>query len=96
VNRRIVVDSDVAQAAGLTERPRSSRSRVFLQTMRDVEDHVVVTPEIRAEWERHWSRFFRTWLRSMHGRKQVAQVKAPRDETMRDRLGELGLGAVSF
>lgn len=64
---------------------------MFLQTMRDVEDQVVVTPEIRAEWEQHWSRFFRTWLRSMYGRKQVATLEAPPDKAMRQRLGGLGL-----
>jgi hypothetical protein len=60
--------------------------------MREVEDQVVLTDELYAEWQLHWSRFFRIWLRSMWARKQVIRIDADRDTTMRARLRELGLG----
>jgi hypothetical protein len=94
--RSVVVDSDVLQSAGAfgkaTERPGLCRD--FLSTFLNRTDLCVVkTAAIATEWRNHWSRFSRTWYRSMEARKRVSRPQIhPRMTRIRD---ELEAGAVT-
>lgn len=73
-SKRLVIDASVARAAGETEHPVSSSCRRFLQDVRDICHRAVVTPTIDEEWERHQSRFFRKWCRSMTAKKKLEKI----------------------
>jgi hypothetical protein len=89
---RLVIDTDIAQAAGTSEALRSSRSREFLETTLLVCHRVVITPAIRVEWEEHQSRFFRGWLRTMTAKRKVEHLRAPEDQELRRRIEDAGFG----
>jgi hypothetical protein len=61
----IVVDASIARSAGETEHPVSSMCREFLETMRNCHHVFAANRELLDEWERHRSRFSRSWLVSM-------------------------------
>ena len=78
VTRGIVIDADVARAAG--DSPDGSgvakACRDFLQAVLEICHHAVWTPEIAAEWKRHASRFSRKWRVQMAGRRKLDEVEA--------------------
>lgn len=53
-SKRLVIDTDVAQASGSEEatHPRAKHCCDFLQKMLSLSRSVVMTPEIRDEWNR--------------------------------------------
>ena len=83
-----MIDTDIASAA--TERDtgdaRSIDCREFLRVMRETIHRVVSTEAIRAEWDKHQSKFTKTWLVSMHARKQVCWIDAPDDDRLRYKV----------
>lgn len=79
VGYAIVVDASVARAAGgpAADDPISILCRDALMAMRDVAHRVVMSQPIRAEWNRHRSRFAFTWLTEMQSRRRVLQLNDP-------------------
>lgn len=67
----IVVDADVARAAGVSEHPVSRNSRDLLQTLLARNYKVGFCPVLLAEWKKHRSLFAKQWLGSMIARKRV-------------------------
>lgn len=47
---------------------------------------MILTPEIREEWNRHQSQFARTWRVSMMARKKVVLTTTPRDAALRAQV----------
>ncbi|WP_319244385.1 hypothetical protein [uncultured Propionivibrio sp.] len=70
----IVVDADVARAAGVTEHPVSKNSRVLLQTLLAMDYKVGFCPVLFGEWKKHRSLFAKRWLGSMVARKKVVRL----------------------
>jgi hypothetical protein len=72
-SKRLVIDASVARSSGGEEAtyPTSVYCRDFLQAVLDISHRVVMTPEIREEWNRHQSSFARTWLRTMVAKKKI-------------------------
>ena len=87
-SKRLVIDTDVAQASGSEEatHPRAKHCRDFLQEVLSLGHSVVMTPEISNEWKRHRSSFARRWRVSMDARKKVYRVDAPANEELRDKI----------
>ena len=87
-SKRLVIDTDVAQASGSEEaiHPRAKHCRDFLQEVLSLGHSVVMTPEISNEWKRHRSGFARRWRVSMDARKKVYRVNAPANEELRDEI----------
>ncbi|MBD2325268.1 hypothetical protein [Alkalinema sp. FACHB-956] len=77
-SKRLVVDASIARSCGdaTATYPTSVRCRDFLLVLRDCKHKVVMTQEIRAEWDKHQSRFARQWLRGMISRKQFIALPA--------------------
>jgi len=50
---------------------------------------LVLTPEIREEWNRHQSGFARKWRVAMAARKKVRVVATPQDAELRARIGRV-------
>lgn len=85
---RLVIDTDVAQAAGNKNsvHPTGQRCRDFLMAVRDNHLLFVMTPEIKKEWNKHQSNFARKWRRSMISRKQFCNINPASYQTLLDRL----------
>ena len=58
--------------------PRPSNCCEFLQAVLDVCHRMVLTAPIREEWNKHQSRFARTWRVSMMARKKIEVVRGCR------------------
>ncbi|MGA9382780.1 MAG: hypothetical protein WBV73_28800 [Phormidium sp.] len=67
VSKLLVIDASVARAAGgeSAKSPTSKYCRDFLLAVLDISHRVVMTPDIRKEWDKHQSSFARTWLRTI-------------------------------
>ena len=91
-SKRLVIDTDVAQAAGseTATHPRAKHCRDFLQTVLSLGHSVVMTQEISNEWKRHRSGFARRWRVSMDARKKVYRVNAPANEELHDKIKQTG------
>jgi hypothetical protein len=94
-SKRFVIDTDVARSAG-GERaisPSSKNCRDFLKVIRNMSHYVVMTPEIRKEWNtrradgnKYKSRFTTTWLYSMYAKKLVYELSISEDKTLRKKI----------
>jgi hypothetical protein len=75
----IVVDASVARSCGDSTaiHPLPIQCRDFLLVMQEHRHSVVMTKEIRAEWDKHQSRFALTWLRQMVAKKQFKPIPLP-------------------
>ena len=68
--RILVVDACVLRSAGETVHPVSSTCRVCLEKIRTICHKVIVTNDLKEEWNKHKSRFSSLWLVSMAARKK--------------------------
>lgn len=75
-SKALVIDASVARSAGPphSSHPTSSHCRNFLQNVLTICHHIVMTPEIRQEWDKHQSRFARGWLRSMIAKRKLSSL----------------------
>lgn len=87
--KRLVVNASVARAAG-GERATASVSiscTEFLETFRDESSHhIVMTPGLSAEWDRHQSVFAARWLKSMIARKRFVYIRPPQNTVLSDEI----------
>ncbi len=90
-SRRLVIDASVARRAGApgSRYPAAVQCRKFLTTVRDFGHRIVMSPEIRAEWDEHQQLFARRWRFSMLARKRLQVVPMDPDWALRDRLDEV-------
>src|SRR6059058_625173 len=89
-SKRLVIDASIARAAGGTNAtfPTSKHCRDLLLAVREICHHVVMTAEIREEWNRHQSVFARRWRVSMEARRKVSHENAVApDATLRGKIG---------
>jgi len=72
-SKLLVVDASVMRVAGGIEAqdPVPARSRDALRAILTICHRVCLSPELRAEWKRHQSRFARGWLTRMYARRKV-------------------------
>ncbi len=84
--RSITIDASIARASGHTDHPTSQRCRDCLDTIRDHGHRMVMTDQLREEWDRHQSAFALRWRASMQSRGRVIAIKAALDDDLRDRI----------
>jgi hypothetical protein len=75
MSRRIVVDASVAASAGEHVHPSSQRCREFMLDMLTICHKVVMSKDIKTEWEMHASNFSIKWLAAMRGKGKVVHVQ---------------------
>jgi hypothetical protein len=80
----IVIDANIAQAAGSKQTGDSKACRDFLDEVRKVCHRMVMTPAITQEWDKHQSSFALRWRTSMQSKKKLVFFKSdPRNEELR-------------
>ncbi len=77
VSVRLVIDASIAGSATAKDVPVSRNCREFLLAILEICHRIVMTPELRAEWKAHQTKFVRTWLRQMRGRKKIIPCDEP-------------------
>ncbi|MDQ2808387.1 MAG: hypothetical protein M3Z04_15950 [Chloroflexota bacterium] len=92
--QRLVVDASIARAAGglAATSELSKQCRDFLQAMLQSPHLLVLTPAIRAEWNRHQSEFAYDWRNKMVSAKKVLLIQDDPDlpAEMADRITATG------
>jgi predicted nucleic acid-binding protein len=73
----VVIDADVARAAGLSENPVSASARKLLMGIKDSSINVAFCPVLMAEWKKHKSGFSAKWLASMIAKKKFHLTTPP-------------------
>ncbi len=73
-SRLLVVDASILRAAGGEQatHPTPMRARDTLKAILDICHRVCETTELRAERQRHQSRYARLWFTQMLGKKKIA------------------------
>ncbi|MEP0858722.1 hypothetical protein [Trichocoleus sp. DQ-U1] len=79
VSKRLVIDASVARSSGREEAtcPTSVNCRDFLLAVLNICHKVVMTPDIRNEWDKHQSGFARKWRAQMVARKKFEYLDIP-------------------
>ncbi len=87
--RVMVVDANVAMAAGTGHRPPAPECLRTLTTILSVCHRVAFTPQLWDEWKRRASRQAKGWQRQMVGRKKVVAASSPTEAPAMRSDGEL-------
>lgn len=84
----LVIDADVARAAGGKEakHPTSKNCRDFLDSVRVICHHVVMTKDINREWAKHQSKFSESWRSSMVARRKLHSINVNTDDALREKI----------
>jgi hypothetical protein len=84
VSKRLVIDASVARAAGGEDAtyPISVYCRDFLEAVLNICHRVVMTPDIRDEWNKHQSKSARIWLRRMVAKKKLCPCDIAVDDDL--------------
>jgi hypothetical protein len=82
-SRQLVIDANVASAAGDKGTGDSKACRDFLEEVRKVCHRMVMTAAIRDEWNRHQSPFATRWRVSMQSKKKILFPEVGSHETLR-------------
>ncbi len=87
-SKRLIIDADVAQAAGGKDAvyPKPKHCRDFLEAVRVICHRVVMTDEIKKEWNDHQSNFTRTWLYKMFGARKVVFIDDAANPDLRRKI----------
>lgn len=90
--RRLVIDASVGGAAGgkTATAPTSTNCRDFLLAVRRGRYRVVMTAQLRREWDEHKSVFARTWLTAMVTRGDVIFLDIPASNKLRREIEQAG------
>ncbi|MBI4567042.1 MAG: hypothetical protein HY719_01445 [Planctomycetes bacterium] len=70
----IVVDASVARGAGRTEAPLGKQCRRTLKEICNVCHRILMTPEIKEQWNREASDFARKWKTRMQSLNKIVRV----------------------
>jgi hypothetical protein len=84
----LVIDACVARASGKENAtyPTSKNCRDFLLAVLDNGHRLVMTPEIRNEWNTHESSFARSWRKTMVAKKKMTYICVGQDEQIRGKI----------
>jgi hypothetical protein len=88
VSKRLVIDASVARSAGGEDAtyPESVYCRDFLQAVLDICHRVAMTPDIKKEWDKHQSKFAKSWRLAMVAKKKLVFIEVPIDEQLRQKI----------
>ncbi len=91
LNKALIVDASIAGAAGQEEAsyPTSKNCRDLLSAVLDSLHKIVMTPEIRQEWDDHQQSFATRWLVAMERKAKIELHTSLRDEGLRDKMTNL-------
>jgi hypothetical protein len=84
----LVIDADVARAAGKTQHPVSSACRDVLDNVLEICHKVALSPILRDEWTKHQSKYATTWLKTMIAKRKVQFKQISEDQRLREKVAQ--------
>lgn len=86
-----MIDASVARAAGdkKAKHPTSKACRDFLNAVLEICHRIVMTSELREEWDKHQSSFARKWRKTMLAKKKLKKKDIPRNKELWDVFAKL-------
>jgi hypothetical protein len=90
-SKRLVIDASVAHSAGDegATYPTSVHCRDFLLAVLDICHTLVMTPDIKEEWNRHQSKFARKWRSKMVAKGKFEFLDIPVNEELWNKIDEI-------
>jgi hypothetical protein len=84
-SKRLVIDTSIARSAGGENavHPQAKDCRDFLLAVLSICHKIVVNPEMKEEWNKHESKFFRIWRVQMVAKRNFIYVNKE-DKTFLD------------
>jgi len=95
-SKRLVIDASVARSTGkaTTPHPTGQRCRTFLYAVFDCGHLLVMTPDIRDEWNKHQSGDASQWRRMMVAKRRLYWIKeVPEYQELWDTMDRLARGS---
>jgi hypothetical protein len=91
ISRKLVIDASVAQSSGGPEatKPSSTLCRDFMLNTLEVCHRLVMTTDIREEWDKHQSKFAKSWRASMVSRRKFLFARNCENAQLRQTIGNL-------
>ncbi|MEQ8753220.1 MAG: hypothetical protein RID09_06840 [Coleofasciculus sp. G1-WW12-02] len=91
LSKRLVIDASVARSSGGEDAtyPTSVHCRDFLQAVLDICHKVVMTPDIKEEWDKHQSIFALRWRRRMVAKGKFVFLDVPLDKELWDKIDQI-------
>lgn len=95
-SRLLVIDTSVAGAAGrYNTKPPSKPCRDFLTAVLEICHHIVITPDLREEWNRHQTEFVSEWCGTMIAKKKFHFIRPDENKALRDKIEESATNALA-
>ncbi len=95
--KEIVVDASIGRSAGRTDHPVSKACRDFLIAFQEETAHIVaMSPQTRAEWDRHRSRLSAAWLGAMVRARRANFLDIKQDKELWKAFGDTDLPAAQY
>lgn len=87
-SKRLVIDASVARSSGDqgATYPTSVNCRDFLLAVLNICHQLVMTQDIKAEWDKHQSKFARQWRTQMVARKKLNYLDIPLNQYLWDSI----------
>lgn len=85
-SKTLVIDSDIARAAGTTQHPVSSACREVLENVLEICHKIALSPILKEEWSKHQSKYTRTWLRTMIAKRKFEFKQISEDQQLREQI----------
>lgn len=87
-SKRLVIDACVARASGgeAATNSMSKQCRDFLKTVLKISHRIVLTPNIRSEWDKHQSKFAWLWLVTMQRKGKIVHVNIGADGKLHTKM----------
>ena len=93
----IVVDALIAHSAGMSPASQSKQCLNFLDVFEKETNHeVVISLDIREEWDRHKSKYSSRWLTSMQNAGRLRRIQFRKDKTLWGAFNEAELTAPAY
>ncbi|HBK21688.1 MAG TPA: hypothetical protein DDZ60_04025 [Planktothrix sp. UBA10369] len=92
-SKYLVIDASVARSCGGEDakHPTSKNCRDFLNAVLKICHSMVMTPELKAEWNKHESTFARKWRVSMIARRKYKYCENVTLTELRNKLEQLDI-----
>lgn len=87
-SKRLVIDTDIISSASESTSETSVNCRRFLETVREFEHQMVISPDIWEEWKVHRSGFASRWLTSMYAQKLVHRTGNVQNPDLQKRIAK--------
>ncbi len=86
ISKNLVIDASIAHSAGQKEHPSSKHCRELLDSILAICHKMVMTKDIRDEWNNHQSIYAKEWRYTMTSRGKIISPASSSNNILLDKL----------